>query len=78
MNTVVISATYQVRLPRPIREALGLAPGQLLRVVRQGGRVELVPLRPAFEAPALFGKPPRPDQPPDEAVEPSSAQATGA
>lgn len=55
MDTVVISREFQVRLPKHIRDALGLAPGQLLRVVRRAQRVELVPVRPAFESPALFG-----------------------
>lgn len=57
MDTVVISSSFQVRLPRQVREALGLAPGQLLKIVRRRGSVELVPLRPAFEAPGLFGAP---------------------
>lgn len=60
MDMVVISSAFQVRLPKPVREALGLRPGQLMRVVQQHGRVELVPVRPAFEAPSLFGGPPVP------------------
>ena len=56
MDTVVISTTYQVRIPKHLREALGLSPGQCLRIVRHGGRLELVPLRPAFESAGLFGK----------------------
>jgi AbrB family looped-hinge helix DNA binding protein len=57
MDTVVISPGYQVRLPRRVREALGLAPGQRLRVVHYGQRIELVPLRPAIECAGLFGDP---------------------
>jgi AbrB family looped-hinge helix DNA binding protein len=55
METVIISPGFQVRLPKRVRVALGLAPGQRLRVVLYGQRLELVPLRPAFECPALFG-----------------------
>jgi AbrB family looped-hinge helix DNA binding protein len=54
MNTVVISPGFQVRLPKCVREALRLSPGQRLRVVQYGQRIELVPVRPAFEAPGLF------------------------
>jgi AbrB family looped-hinge helix DNA binding protein len=57
MDTVIVSPAFQVRLPKQVREALGLVPGQRLRVVQYGQRVELVPLRPALEAPGLFGDP---------------------
>lgn len=59
MDTVVISPGFKVRLPKHIRDALGLEPGQVLRVMRHGGRVELVPLRPAFDSAALFGESPQ-------------------
>jgi AbrB family looped-hinge helix DNA binding protein len=55
MDTVVISPGFEIRIPRRVREALGLAPGQRLRVVQYAGRIELVPFRPAFECPGLFG-----------------------
>jgi AbrB family looped-hinge helix DNA binding protein len=55
MDTVVISPGFEIRLPKRSREALGLAPGQRLRVVQYAGRIELVPYRPAFECPGLFG-----------------------
>jgi AbrB family looped-hinge helix DNA binding protein len=54
-DTVIVSPAFQVRLPKRVREALGLVPGQRLRVVQYGQRVELVPLRPVLEAPGLFG-----------------------
>lgn len=57
METVVVSPTFQVRLPKGVREALALEPGQQLRVVHYARRIELVPLRPAFECPTLFGAP---------------------
>jgi AbrB family looped-hinge helix DNA binding protein len=54
-DTVIVSPAFQVRLPKRVRETLGLVPGQRLRVVQYGQRVELVPLRPVLEAPGLFG-----------------------
>lgn len=58
MATVVISPAFQVRLPKSVREALQLAPGQQLRVVQYAGRLELVPVRPMLDGAALFGEPP--------------------
>lgn len=55
MDIVVISAGFEIRIPKRVREALGLVPGQRLRVVQYAGRVELAPVRPAFECPGLFG-----------------------
>lgn len=56
MDTVIISPAFQVRLPKHIREALGLGPGHRLRIVQYGGRIELVPLRPVVEGSVLFGE----------------------
>lgn len=47
MDTVTLSPKYQVVIPAAVREALGLAPGQKLRVFRHGDRVELIPVRSA-------------------------------
>ena len=55
METVVISPGFEIRLPKRVRDALGWAPGQRLRVKQYAGRVELAPYRPAFECPGLFG-----------------------
>ena len=41
----VVSSKGQVVIPKPIREALGLRPGTLLRVSIEGGRVVLEPIR---------------------------------
>jgi AbrB family looped-hinge helix DNA binding protein len=45
METVTLSPKYQVVIPLVIREALGLKPGEKLRVLRYGDRVELIPAR---------------------------------
>lgn len=46
MSTVTLSPKFQVVIPLAIREALGLAAGEKLRVMAIAGRVELVPVRP--------------------------------
>jgi len=46
MDTVTISPKYQVVIPRGIREALGLRPGQKVQAIGYGDRVELVPIVP--------------------------------
>jgi AbrB family looped-hinge helix DNA binding protein len=45
MDTVTLSPKFQVVIPKAVREALGLEAGERLLVVRQGGRVELIPVR---------------------------------
>jgi AbrB family looped-hinge helix DNA binding protein len=55
MNTVVITSRFDIRIPKQAREALGLKPGQHLRIAEYSGRLELVPLRPAIECPGLLG-----------------------
>lgn len=47
MDVVILSPKYQVVIPKAIREALKLAPGQKLRVFLCGDRVELIPVKKA-------------------------------
>lgn len=47
MQTVTISPKYQVVIPKEIRERLGLLPGQKVQAIAYGGRIELLPVRPA-------------------------------
>lgn len=49
MNAVTISSRYQIVIPKEIRDALGLKPGQKVQAIRRGQRIELVPLRPLEE-----------------------------
>jgi len=45
MDTVTLSPKFQVVIPQAVREALGLKPGEKLRVLRYGDRVELIPVK---------------------------------
>ena len=45
MQTVTISPKYQVVIPKAVRQALHLRPGQKLQVVAYNGRIELIPER---------------------------------
>jgi AbrB family looped-hinge helix DNA binding protein len=47
MSIVTVSPKFQVVIPRHIREALGLEPGQKVQAFEYEGRVEFVPVRPA-------------------------------
>ncbi len=47
MQTVTISPKYQVVIPKEIRDRLGLLPGQKVQAIAYGGRIELIPVRPA-------------------------------
>ncbi|MEA3247358.1 MAG: AbrB/MazE/SpoVT family DNA-binding domain-containing protein [Gemmatimonadota bacterium] len=47
MSVVTVSPKFQVVIPRAIREALGLEPGQKVQAFEYEGRIEFVPLRPA-------------------------------
>jgi AbrB family looped-hinge helix DNA binding protein len=46
MTSVTISPKYQVVIPKEIREALDLHPGQQVQAIPYDGRVEFVPVRP--------------------------------
>jgi len=50
MDTVTVSPKFQVVIPLAIRDALGLRPGQKLRAIQLGDRIELVPVRPIKDA----------------------------
>ena len=45
VEQVKVSAKFQVVIPKPVRESLGLVPGQRLQVVQYGDRIEFVPVR---------------------------------
>ena len=43
MNSVIISPKFQVVIPRKVRDSLKLKPGQKVRVIQYGRRIELIP-----------------------------------
>lgn len=49
METVTISPKFQVVIPLAVREAMKLTPGEKMRVLHFGNRVELIRVRDARE-----------------------------
>jgi AbrB family looped-hinge helix DNA binding protein len=49
MQTVTVSPKYQVVIPKTVREALHIRPGQKMQVVEYDGRIELIPERDITE-----------------------------
>ncbi len=45
MQSVIVSPKYQVVIPKNVREALKLRPGQKMQIVEYAGRIELIPER---------------------------------
>jgi AbrB family looped-hinge helix DNA binding protein len=45
VDTVTISPKYQVVIPRAIREKWNVKPGQKVRFIIYGNRLEIVPVR---------------------------------
>lgn len=45
MDTVTISSKYQMIIPRAIREKWGIKPGQKVRLIVYGNRLEVVKVR---------------------------------
>jgi AbrB family looped-hinge helix DNA binding protein len=50
MDTVTISSKYQMVIPRAIREKWNVKPGQKVRLIVYGNRLEVVPVRNIKEA----------------------------
>ena len=49
MHTVTVSPKFQVVIPKNIRDALRLRPGQKMKVIEYDGRIELIPDRDIAE-----------------------------
>ena len=49
MEAVLVSRKYQVVIPRAVREALHIRPGQRMQVIQYEDRIELIPIRPTSE-----------------------------
>ena len=46
MSIVTVSPKFQVVIPRAIREAMGLEPGQKVQALQYLNRIEFIPVRP--------------------------------
>jgi AbrB family looped-hinge helix DNA binding protein len=46
MSTVTVSPKFQVVIPRELREALEIKPGQKMAMFNVNGTIRLVPVRP--------------------------------
>ena len=46
MTTVSISPKFQIVIPKAVREALNIQPGQRVQVIQYQNRIELIPIRP--------------------------------
>ena len=46
MDTVTVSPKYQIVIPKRVREALNIRPGQKVRVFLYPNRIELIPVIP--------------------------------
>lgn len=49
MEAVLVSPKFQVVIPRAVREALRIQPGQKMQVIQYEDRIELIPIRPTQE-----------------------------
>jgi len=56
METVTISPKFQVVIPRAVREALKLPPGEKMRVLHFGNRVDLIRVRGTREVRGLLAR----------------------
>ena len=50
MQTVTVSPKFHVVIPREIREALRLQPGQKVQAIQYESRIELIPVEPVTAA----------------------------
>ena len=49
METVTVSPKFQIVIPRAVRQALDVRPGQKVQVIQYENRIELVLLKPVQE-----------------------------
>lgn len=50
MPKLRVSSDFTIPIPKEVRDALDIVPGQEIQLVRSGDRIELVPLRSIDEA----------------------------
>ena len=52
--TVTVSSKFKIEIPRELREALGIKPGQRFQAFRFENRIELIPWMPMHKARGMF------------------------
>jgi AbrB family looped-hinge helix DNA binding protein len=45
MQSITVSPKYQIVIPKTVRKALNIRPGQKMQVIEYAGRIELIPER---------------------------------
>lgn len=50
MHATTLSSKFQMSIPKGIREAMNLQPGQRFSVIAKGSTIELVPIRDIAKA----------------------------
>ncbi|EMG36376.1 looped-hinge helix DNA binding domain, AbrB family [Desulfocurvibacter africanus PCS] len=45
MEAATVSSKYQIVIPRSVRKAMDIRPGQEIQVIIHEGRIELLPVR---------------------------------
>lgn len=55
LESVTVSPKFQVVIPKRIREAAGIRPGQRLDMYERDGHIQLVPILPAGTAKGFLG-----------------------
>ena len=53
MQSITVSPKYQVVIPKTVRKALNIRPGQKMQVVEYAGRIELIPERDIKDTPGI-------------------------
>ena len=46
METVMVTPKYEIAIPRALRKALRIKPGEKFQIIQYGDRIELIPLKP--------------------------------
>ena len=54
MTSVKVSPKFQIVIPKEIRKSLGIKPGQTVRMIQYGDRIELIPQIGIAEARGLY------------------------
>ena len=49
MSTVTVSPTYQIVIPKEIRQSMAIRPGHKIQMLTCGNRIELIPIKPMCE-----------------------------